>query len=316
MTHHEPTTWEVFASSDKHLASIPETAKALGIDPRTVRRMIRLGQLPVVLIAFKTMLVRGVVVAAYGAANWRPRPGAGHTASPGRAATTPTLTTERLSGLAPGAPAPAPHTRPGAGLRQPCRPAGRPGRGRKGPKSSSAPSTRLADPKRKVEELREWLRGADEPSDEAHDRDRQALLNAVLAAGEAEDKRVGDVDLAIQAIRDQGGFTYDPKAARLVTVGFMVSLRGHELQVSDVANTSDRELKVILLKYFETARAACDGVHVGGWVNPDNGTLYLDHSVVVFNVAQARSRAEEHRQEAFWDAQAMQEIYTRRGDGA
>lgn len=118
----------------------------------------------------------------------------------------------------------------------------------------------------------------------------------------------------VNSIYRNGGFTHDFNRGMTPTVGFMVSLPGHERKIR-MDGKSKSDLADQLIRYAREKRILLmhEGNYVGGWVNPDNRILYLDVSRVETNVKRARQSAIDAKQEAFWDAQCRDEVFVLRG---
>lgn len=96
-------------------------------------------------------------------------------------------------------------------------------------------------------------------------------------------------------VRAQQGFTLDAHL-QSPTSGYMVSLKGTEVQFPNVADMPD-----------DVLQRECDdfdcrvprGVYFGAWV--DEGTLYLDHSVNIQDRDVAIALGHANNQLAIWD---------------
>lgn len=161
--------------------------------------------------------------------------------------------------------------------------------------------------------------------DPSRDVERQAILDDTLAYQlqlAAHRKGVRQIaaeqgqspDQVVADLRRAGGFTHDFTRGMTPTVGYMVSLPGHERKIR-MDGKSDRDLAALIRDYARTRRALLrqPGNYVGGWVNPDNGILYLDVSRVETDVAAARAAAIANQQEAFYDKQCGDEVFVLRG---
>ena len=146
---------------------------------------------------------------------------------------------------------------------------------------------------------------------EAHDAERQQLLDDMLAAGHTP--KAKDLDEVIVGLEKAGGFTYDMNTGEAKTVGFAVSIAGHEKPVFiDGLDAKQRrdELDMYISEHAEALSES--GNHLGGWVSPD-GLLVLDISRVTIDVKEARCNAAEAGQEAFYDFQAQSDVVIRKG---
>ncbi len=136
---------------------------------------------------------------------------------------------------------------------------------------------------------------------------RQGVTQVAAEKGQSPDQVVAD-------IQREGGFTHDFTRGMTPTVGFMVSLPGHERKIRMDGKTP-RDLAAAIRDYARERRELLrqPGNYAGGWVNPDNGILYLDVSRVETNVAAARATAIANQQEAFFDKQCGDEVFVLRG---
>lgn len=159
----------------------------------------------------------------------------------------------------------------------------------------------------------------------SRDPERQAILDDTLAYQlqlAAHRKGVKQIaaekgqspDQVVSDIKNEGGFTHDFTRGMTPTVGYMVSLPGHERKIR-MDGKSARDLAASIRDYARERRELLrqPGNYVGGWVNPDNGILYLDVSRVETDVASARAAAIENQQEAFYDKQCGDEVFVLRG---
>lgn len=169
------------------------------------------------------------------------------------------------------------------------------------------------------------LNGDPDRDDPSRDPERQAILDDTLAYQlqmAAHRKGVRQIaaeqgqspDQVVADIRRDGGFTHDFTRGMTPTVGYMVSLPGHERKIR-MDGKSDRDLAASIRDYARERRELLrqPGAYVGGWVNPDNGILYLDVSRVETDVAAARAAAIANQQEAFYDKQCGDEVFVLRG---
>jgi hypothetical protein len=186
--------------------------------------------------------------------------------------------------------------------------------------------------RRGIEERIARLKADPEKDSETRDPERQAILDDLLDYQRqlAQHRKGGQMTGTERAESDdevlaglshdpetgvwEGGFTHDFGRGMTPTVGFMVSLPGHEAQVRVMGKTN-REIRRLVRRYHGRKRALLEqpGNYTGGWINPDNGVLYLDVSRVETTVAAARQAAVEAQQEAFWDAQCSDEVFVLRG---
>lgn len=169
------------------------------------------------------------------------------------------------------------------------------------------------------------LKADPQRDDPSRDPERQAILDDTLAYQlqlAAHRKGVKQLaaekgqspDQVVTDIHRSGGFTHDFNRGMTPTVGYMVSIPGHERKIR-MDGKSPRELTASIRRYVRENRELLrqEGNYVGGWVNPDNGVLYLDVSRVETDVKQARKTAKANEQEAFYDAQCGEEVFVDRG---
>jgi len=146
---------------------------------------------------------------------------------------------------------------------------------------------------------------------EVHDAERQQLLDDMIAAGYTpQTKALGDV---IANLSVTGGFTYDISAGEVKTVGFAVSIEGHEKLVNIDGMDDDRR-RDEFDRYIEDNLFALSEPdnHFGGWVSPE-GVLVLDVSKVTNDIKEARRNAVNAGQEAFYDFQTGSDVVIRKG---
>ncbi len=147
---------------------------------------------------------------------------------------------------------------------------------------------------------------------EVHDAERQRLHDDMLAAGHTPKARsLADVAAGLSKT---GGFTYSTQTGEVKSVGFAVSIAGHEKAVP-LQKMSIRQRQEELGKYIEEHIEALTGQgnHFGGWVNPEDGMLYLDVSKVTNDIKEARRNAVAADQEAFYDFQTGSDVVIKKG---
>ena len=98
-----------------------------------------------------------------------------------------------------------------------------------------------------------------------------------------------------QLIRTNGGFTAD-QSFNAPNTGYMVSLKGTEVQFPNVADMPDD----VLQRECEDFHSGVPlDAYFGAWV--DGGTLYLDHSVNIQDREVAIAFGHANNQLAIWD---------------
>lgn len=96
-------------------------------------------------------------------------------------------------------------------------------------------------------------------------------------------------------VRAQGGFTLNERL-QSPTAGYMVSIKGAEVQIPNVAEMSDDEIQRMCESFhIEVPR----DIYFGAWV--DGGTLYLDHSINIQDLDVAIAFGKANDQLAIWD---------------
>lgn len=98
-----------------------------------------------------------------------------------------------------------------------------------------------------------------------------------------------------QLIRTNEGFTLDD-SLQSPTAGYMVSLKGTEVQFPNVADMPDDVLQRECEDFHSEVPR---DVYFGAWV--DEGTLYLDHSVNIQDREVAIALGHANNQLAIWD---------------
>jgi hypothetical protein len=96
-----------------------------------------------------------------------------------------------------------------------------------------------------------------------------------------------------------GGFTYQPLTTNQPTTGWAVSIYPeHEVKLKASEVTRERVHAYVQdrMHVFRSDPQA----HLGGWHDPDTGTVYLDISRVVGSRAEAMRLGREHRQKAVY----------------
>lgn len=108
------------------------------------------------------------------------------------------------------------------------------------------------------------------------------------------------------AMEPDGGATWNPKNKTLVKQGFAispfpersVSIPANELREDDIQNYLDRNDDLL----------SQSGHHLGIWHDPKTDTIFLDISVVVDDVEEAKALCKKYDQVAFFDFQTMESV--------
>ena len=151
------------------------------------------------------------------------------------------------------------------------------------------------------------INGYEDRSSEAHDPERQKLLEDKLWLGDTPIAK--SIDTIVADLSDTGGFTYDINTGEVKQVGFAVAIEGHEKSVR-INDMTQLQRKEAIEDYIGEKRAILSelGNHIGGWLNPEDGVLYLDVSKVTNSLKEARNNAVKAEQEAIYDFQTMSDI--------
>jgi hypothetical protein len=147
---------------------------------------------------------------------------------------------------------------------------------------------------------------------ERHDKERQKLLDDMLASGkQPKPSKLSDI---IDTIYETGGFTYDINTSQTKHAGFSVAIPGHERAVR-IAKLTPKQSLDALYRYVKDKEDVLRRPenHFGGWLNPEDGVLYLDISRVTNDVKEARKNAISGNQEAFYDFQTGESVFTIKG---
>jgi hypothetical protein len=166
--------------------------------------------------------------------------------------------------------------------------------------------------KETTEELKKRLSSYDDKDSEVHDEERQQLYEASLQAGNTPVvKSMNDI---ASELKETGGFTYDISTGEAKSAGFAVAIEGHEKPIR-IEGMDKPQVRDALRDYINENMhiLAETGNHLGGWLNPEDGVLYLDISKVTGDVKEARRNAIAANQEAFFDFQTMDSVITIKG---
>lgn len=115
-------------------------------------------------------------------------------------------------------------------------------------------------------------------------------------------------DLAERVQAPDGGFTIDPRTEKDVDSGFAVAIypdRSREIPHTDVTGTTIKDYA----KSNEDLLTE-SGNMMGGWHDPDSGSVWLDVSRVTSDKTEAISLAKEHNQIAIFDLGSGSSINT------
>jgi predicted GNAT family acetyltransferase len=113
-------------------------------------------------------------------------------------------------------------------------------------------------------------------------------------------RETGQTDFAaLQQRALEGGFTYNVVDATSPTQGFSVSTFPGREQIVAAEDLTD----AVVAAYVEKNRDALaqPGAHLGAWLNPADGKVYLDVSTVVSSEQEARELALAHQQLAVYN---------------
>ena len=104
------------------------------------------------------------------------------------------------------------------------------------------------------------------------------------------------INNALEHLRQNGGFTLHPQTLEPITPqGYAVAIPGHE-QV--VTNPQPRHIQRLVNK----SQAMNDPqLHLGAWMNPEDGKTYFDLSKIVPNLEDAMHLGRQYAQKAIWD---------------
>lgn len=103
-----------------------------------------------------------------------------------------------------------------------------------------------------------------------------------------------------------GGITYSVRGRRVIRKGYAVSPYKDREQV--LQRFRVEHLRGFIGKNRDLLDAP--GHCLGAWINPDNGLVYLDVSIVVGDSGQANALALRHKQLAFFDLNRGETVRT------
>lgn len=170
-----------------------------------------------------------------------------------------------------------------------------------------------------VERLEADLEAAADASSPTLDPIRNDLYQStLLCADPAELAAVVAVDEIIDDLYEPDhGFTWDPESGEIVTKGFAVSpYPENSLTIEDIPSMTAASVEDAIESFAsENATLLADAnSYLGGWHDPDTGTVWLDISIVTDSADDARTIAADHDQLAFFDLQMLESIDTESTD--
>lgn len=112
---------------------------------------------------------------------------------------------------------------------------------------------------------------------------------------------------ALDALRDNGGFTVDLQKAGFVTEGFAVSVNPERTRVVD-GEVDTITLANYVRDHWDILKT--EGKVFGGWLDTESGKTYLDVVTVFDSKEVALDLAVQHGELAIYDITSGQEIRT------
>lgn len=163
------------------------------------------------------------------------------------------------------------------------------------------------------------LQTATDASSPTLDPIRDDLYRSTLLCEEpAEGATVLAVDEIIDDLYEPDhGFTWDPDSGEIVTAGFAVSpYPENSVTIEDIPSMSAASVEDAIESFASdnAALLADANSYLGGWHDPDTGTVWLDISIVTDSADEARTIATDHDQLAFFDLQMLESIDTESTD--
>lgn len=170
-----------------------------------------------------------------------------------------------------------------------------------------------------VQGLEADLQAATDASSPTLDPVRDDLYRSTLLCEEpAEGATVVAVDEIIDDLYEPDhGFTWDPDSGEIVTAGFAVSPHPeNSVTIEDIPSMSAASVEDAIESFAsDNADLLADAnSYLGGWHDPDTGTVWLDISIVTDSADEARTIATDHDQLAFFDLQMLESIDTESTD--
>lgn len=110
----------------------------------------------------------------------------------------------------------------------------------------------------------------------------------------------------VKSIRANGGFTAD-KSFNTPTTGYMVSIKGTEVQFPNYSTMSDEQIERECYHYYlNEVNWKRQGVYFGAWVY--DGVLFFDNSINIQDLEVAIAFGRANEQIAIWDVANGKEI--------
>lgn len=113
-------------------------------------------------------------------------------------------------------------------------------------------------------------------------------------------------DLVKEIVKERG-FTFDPRASKLISSGYAVSpFKEHEFTIGMKEIMQDENWREVLrekLRSYATDKASIlqrDKAHLGAWWDDETDNLFLDISLVVSDLAEAEQLARDNDQLAIY----------------
>lgn len=107
-----------------------------------------------------------------------------------------------------------------------------------------------------------------------------------------------------------GGFSYSPTTKSFLAEGYAVSIYKDRETVTDLGQSYNAATAAIASFWINNIDTLHEPNHVfGAWINPEDGKLYLDVSIVTLDLVRARDLARAHSQLAIFDITKGETIY-------
>ena len=122
------------------------------------------------------------------------------------------------------------------------------------------------------------------------------------------------VDEILRSIEETGGFSVHPMTAESPTTGFMCATVPNAEKIID---SKEEVTEKLVDEYFAQHKdylSSRPKLHLGGWINAEEGKVYLDLSERFETQEEAEKAAIEHKQIAIWDVKNKKEIRINHGD--
>lgn len=114
-----------------------------------------------------------------------------------------------------------------------------------------------------------------------------------------------------KALEKEGGFTYQPVTGRSPTKGYALSVSPEFEEVYDASKITKNDMRRFLDKHSDLFAENPDA-YAGGWVDTEEGKVYLDVSIVVSDLERAWSLADKYDQKALYDLGKGETLYRSR----